>query len=965
MAGGTKLKNWVQRSAQNALELVRIGRLEPVQGLPFDVVDQSHHCRLRRYPCEVSPASAPLLLVPPLMLTAEIYDVSPDTSGVRALVAAGIDTWVIDFGAPERESGGMERTLDDHVRSVAWAVERVVEVTGRDLHLAGYSQGGMFAYQAAAYCRGKGIASLITFGSPVDIHKNLPAMESALARRFIRAVSPLIELTLNSVEGLPGRLNSFAFKLLSPKKEVQQLLDFVRNLHDRPALARRESRRRFLSGDGFVAWPGPALRQFFDDFVVHNRLVAGGIVLDGHTVTLADIHAPILTFLGVRDEFARAASVRAIREAAPLAEVHEIRLLAGHFGLVVGSVANGVTWPTVVEWIRWRDGTSPLPSAFERPSVERASERPEAAADADAELSLELITREAKETLKGLVERAADKVRDAGETIDHLRYQVPRLRRLERMTGSTQIGASLLLQEQADAIGERTFFLWRGRAFSYAEANTRVDNVVRGLIACGIRTGERVAVLMGSRPSYLSAVTALNRLGAIAVLVAPELGDQDLKEAFQRLEVAAIMCDPEHAARAEALAGERTLLVLGGVGSRAARTYALGIDMEAIDPATVALPAWYRPSAGTARTIAMVLVRPGRNGPRSSFISNGRWAFSALGFAAAATLQPGDTVYCPLPLHHPTGLLVSVGGALVAGSRLALSRGFQAEDFWDEARRYGATVVAYAGELGRELCEQPVQRGERNHPVRLFAGSGMRSDVWRRLQERFGVAVVELYASTERNLVLANASGAKVGSVGRVLPGSSELALVALEVQGRRVGLPEGALRRAHDEPGLALVRVGQHVLGERVRAGVFEPGDRWYATDDVLRCDADGDYWYVDKLDHLIATDGGLVTMLRIEDALLRAPGVRRAVAYPLCLEGFEQAVAAVRAPDLDIPRLSEVLQRELLPHERPRWVFVVEAIPLHIGFRPMTAKLRSSGLAPEGLVRTLCYDAASETYG
>jgi len=958
-----KLRRWARRSAQNALEMVRLGRLTPVEGLPFDILDQSLHCRLRRYPYEGHAPSAPLVLIPPLMLTAEIYDVAPDTSAVRALASAGIDTWVIDFGAPERESGGMERTLDDHVRAVAWAIERVRALTGQDVHLAGYSQGGMFAYQAAAYCRCEGIRSVITFGSPVDIHKNLPGLESDLAGRFIRAVSPLVELTLDSVEGIPGKINSLGFKLLSPKKEVEQLIDFVRKLHDRQELVRRESRRRFLAGEGFVAWPGPALRRFFDDFVVHNRLVAGGVVIDGRTVTLADIRSPILSFVGDRDEFARPASVRAIREAAPRAEIHEIELHAGHFGLVVGSVANRVTWPAVIDWIRWRDGDGAMPHALTKPSKVRLHDEPDEYFEPD--FDFELLTGEAAAAVKRTLTQAADAVRDAGVTLDHLRFQVPRLRKLEQMTGSTRISASRSLAEQARAIGDRTFFLWRGRAFSYAEANARVDNVARGLIACGLRPGERVAVLMGSRPSYLTAVTALNRLGAVAVLLAPELGDLDLARALDELAVAAVMCDPEHARRAATIAEERTRLVLGGFGSEDERDYGVAIDMEAIDPAAVVLPAWYRPDAGTARTIALVLVQPGKTGFRTSRISNGRWAFSALGFAAAATLRPLDTVYCSLPLHHPTGLLVSVGGALVGGSRLALSRGFDPKEFWNEARRYGATVVTYAGEMARELCEQPVVRGEKNHPVRLFAGSGMRPDAWRRFQERFGVAVVELYASTERNLVLANASGAKVGSVGRVLPGSSEVALVELELKGSRVVLPEGPWRQAYDRPGLALVRVGEHVTGERVRESVFEPGDRWYLTDDVLRRDVDGDFWYLDKLDHLLATDGGMVAMLRIEDALHRAPGVRRAVAYALTLEGQDVPVAAIRAPNLDVPRLSETLTAELLPHERPRLVFVVLAIPLSTGFRPMKTKLRAGGLRPEGLVRELRYDAVSETYG
>ena len=161
-----------------------------------------------------------------------------------------------------------------------------------------------------------------------------------------------------------------------------------------------------------------------------------------------------------------------------------------------------------------------------------------------------------------------------------------------------------------------------------------------------------------------------------------------------------------------------------------------------------------------------------------------------------------------------------------------------------------------------------------------------------------------------------------------------------------------------------AKARVGAHVGGERVHAGVFEPGDRWYLTDDVLRRDVDGDYWYIDKLDNLLATDGGMVAMLRIEDALYRAPGVRRAVGYTMSIDGVEGPVAAIRAPSLDIPRLSEVLQRELLPHERPRLVFVVAAIPLNTGFRPMKGRLRAGGMAPAGLERILRYNAGTETY-
>ena len=81
---------------------------------------------------------------------------------------------MIDFGSPEQEEGGLERTLADHVLGVSEAVDHVREATGRDVHLGGYSQGGMFCYQAAAYRRSEGMASVITFGSPVNLRDAVP-----------------------------------------------------------------------------------------------------------------------------------------------------------------------------------------------------------------------------------------------------------------------------------------------------------------------------------------------------------------------------------------------------------------------------------------------------------------------------------------------------------------------------------------------------------------------------------------------------------------------------------------------------------------------------------------------------------------------------------------------------------------------------------------------------------------------
>lgn len=951
----------LRATVQNAREIVEFGRLGDPWGSPYEVVHADKHYSLRRYaPAMVSSSSgradvrAPLLLVPPLMVTSEVYDVAPDVSAVVSLTAAGLDVWLVDFGAPERVDGGLERTLDDHVLAVDDAITRVARESGHAVHLVGYSQGGMFCYQAAGYRRGADIASMITFGSPVDIHRALPAIGADLGGRVIGLARRVVAKPLAQVEGLPGFLTSTAFKALSLRKELAQIGDFLGKLHDREALIKRESRRRFLAGEGFVAWPGPALRTFVDEFIVANRLTSGGFVIAGRTATLADLRIPILYFVGDNDEIARPAAVRGIRDAAPLAELHEVALPAGHFGLVVGTTAMTRSWPTVAAWVRWREGEGPRPALLADPHEHAATEVEEFELDAEFEPFLDVVGG----LVGGVVDRIEQAAEAYGESFDDLRYQLPRLRTLEQMQPDTRISLGRELASKAAKHPQRTFFLWKGRAFTLAEADRRVDAIVRGLISLGLRVGDRIGVVMAGRPSALSLIAAINRLGAVAVLFDP---DATAGALLSGSELAALVCDPERVEVVRAAWSGRVLVL--GMGPRSLPDGV--VDMEAIDPTSVELPSWYAPDPGRARDLAVELVTPHAR----ARVSNARWAVSAYGAAAACRLSSRDTVLCVLPLHHAAGLLVAVGGALVGSARLALpdtmpspARGLDAGEFWSEVRRKGATVVFYAGELCRALVSAPPQPAEHNHPLRLLAGSGMRVDLWRRLVDRLGpLTIREFYASTEANLVLANVEG-KPGSLGRPLPGSAEPAIAAYDFDsGDFQRDAQGFARRCRsDEAGLLLARVddpGKSTSGARVRRDVFTQGDAWFVTRDIVRRDAGGEYWYVERTAQLIRGPHGWISARAIEDALYGVPGVQLAIVVGLEVTPGEPAViVATIVGDPDREWLASAVAG-LRVEQRPRFVRLRERVAMTAGFRPLDAPLLAEGLDP-GDPNTLHWD-------
>ncbi|OCF84427.1 acyl-CoA synthetase [Nocardia brasiliensis] len=961
-------------TAQNGLEVIRFGGLtHDVESSPFEVVERRRMYRLRHYfPDDTTPDRPVVLLVPPLMVNADIWDVNAEDGAVGILHRGGIDCWVVDFGSPAKEEGGWERDLADHVLAVSSAIDAVTEATGSSVHLMGYSQGGMFAYQVAAYRYGKGVQSIVTFGSPVDIVAGMPfglpyGMVSDVADFLADHVVTRLPITDSMVR--------IGFQMLDPMKTAKARLDFLRQLHDREALLPKERQRRFLNSDGWVGYAGPAAADLLKQFVAHNRLMLGGFVIRDHPVSLAELKCPILAFVGEVDDIGQPGAVRGIVRAAPNAEVYEATLVAGHFGLVAGSTATNHTWPLVRQWVDWLERDTLLPPEI-HPMVDQVeSNRPRSAATRVVHTAASLAEAGAGvgKALEGI---ANNTVRGSVELAGEAARALPRLTRLGMIQPHTRISLGRLIAEQGRRAPLKDLFLFDDRVHTNAAVNVRIDNVVRGLISVGIRPAMRVGVIMETRPSALATVAALSRLGAVAVLLAP---GSELVRALELTHVDTVVADPENLRHA-AGTGAR-VLVLGGGDARQLDLPADGqvIDLEQIDPAQVKLPGWYRPDPGLARELAFVLVTGTGDRLETKYITNHRWALSAFGTATTADLNRRDTVYCLAPLHHSSGLLVSLGGAIAGGSRIALARSLDPARFAEEVHRYGVTVVTYTWTMMRDILDAEVfpagpyspspAANHHWHPIRLFIGSGMPAGLWRRTTEQFDPArVVEFYASIEGDVVLANVQGAKRGCKGRPVPGTARVELVAYDPVTGEIQTDEAgyARRCADNEVGLLIGKASEGVdISVGGLRGVFAPGDSWMPTENLFRRDSDGDYWLIDRKDTVIHTARGPVFGQPIVDVLNDITAVDMEVAYGLDAGEHCIAVAAVcvrKGFRLEPKDVTEAL-RALDPDQRPDVVYVVDEIPRSSSYRPSTRAVQAAG-RPESGPDTWWYNRTSDAY-
>ncbi|KKB99743.1 AMP-binding protein [Mycolicibacter arupensis] len=940
-------------TVQNGVEVLRFGGFQTgARPSPFEVVAQCDMYRLRHYfpDSAIHPDWPPVVLVPPMMMSANVFDVTSDQGAVGILHDLGLDPWVVDFGSPDRESGGLERTLSDHVVALSRVIDSVHAHTGSKVHLAGYSQGGMFCYQTAAYRRSEGLASVITFGSAVDSLSGLPfGIPAALAGRGARLVADHVFNRL-SVSGWMARAG---FQLLDPIKTVRARWDFLRQLHDRESLLPKEQQRRFLEVDGWVAWSGPAIAELLRQFVVHNRMMAGGAVIDGTLITLAEITCPVLAFIGEIDDIGQPAAVRGIRQAAPRAEVSEALLRAGHFGLVVGSTAATQTWPTVGQWVLWQDGRGTRPQGVHVMEAERGGEidgavglssRIGRSAGALAEMGIGVSL--------GLAEAAVSVAHTGWEMTGEALRTLPRLARLGELQPHTRVSLGALMAERASGAPDEECLLFDDRVRTNAAIEHRIDEVVRELIAAGIHHGAHIGVLMDTSPSAVIAIAALSRLGAVAVLLPP---DDDLVSAVQLCEVADIVTDPDHQAAAAATGARVLILGHGRTADLNLTESDRVIELDRLD-LSAELPRWYRPNPGRASDLAFVFFSTTGGRRVVKEVTNHRWVLSAFGTAAAAALDRDDTIYCLTPLHHPSGLMVGLGGALAGGARIALTRGVDPTRFADEVHRYGVTVVTYTWALLLDLVEATSPRLAEHHPIRLFIGAGMPTGLWHKVNDRFAPArVLEFYASTEGDAVLANVAGTKIGAKGRPLPGSAKVRLGGYDAAtGRFIEDDHGFVRRcADDEVGVLLAkpRSGRDAAPVSMR-GVFAEGDTWITTDHLFRRDSDGDYWFVDNRNTVIQSERGPVFCQPICDALGGVIVIDLAVVYPCATDSQDVVVAAVTVGKQGIltgAALTAAL-RGLPGDQRPCIVHIVDRIPMTPSCRPLSTALRAAGLPEPG---------------
>ncbi len=537
---------------------------------------------------------------------------------------------------------------------------------------------------------------------------------------------------------------------------------------------------------------------------------------------------------------------------------------------------------------------------------------------------------------------------------------------------------STVIDEFAERSPSAPALLSERETFTYSQLAARSNQYARWSLGQGVAKGDVVALMMPNRPEYLAAWLGIGRVGGIAALINTNLRGPSLAHCLGAVGPKRVIVAAELArAAAEPLRHfpENTIHVHGesDVG------YAC-IDraLDQLSPVPLS-EAERRPVTVADR--ALYIYTSGTTGlPKAANVSHARVMQWSHWFAGLLGTASTDRMYNCLPMYHSVGGVQAPGAVLAAGGSVVIAEKFSASRFWSDVAYWDCTLMQYIGELCRYLLNTPPSPSEIRHHLRAACGNGLRPDVWEKFQSRFEIPrIFEFYAATEGGLSLFNVDGRR-GSIGRVpgyLAHRFAPTLVKFDVakgepyrdaQGFCVRCEPGeageAITRMVDDPASAGSRfegyTDQGASEKRVLRDVFQPGDAWVRTGDLLRKDDAGFFYFVDRIGDTFRWKGQNVSTAEVENVLGEFPGVEQATVYGVSVPGADGRAgmaSLVTSDAFDLAAFDGHLKARLPQYARPVFLRIRNEMETTGTFKYTKADLTRQAFDPGTIADTLYF--------
>lgn len=490
-------------------------------------------------------------------------------------------------------------------------------------------------------------------------------------------------------------------------------------------------------------------------------------------------------------------------------------------------------------------------------------------------------------------------------------------------------------------------------AIHWGEAAARVERLRAAFADAGYGHGHRVGLLLENRPDFLLHWFALNALGVSVVPINAEMRSAELSYLIGHSEIGLAVTLPHRAAdlRAAAEAAGRPFETIGPD------------EVDAVPPSKTPPPRVAEP-IGLATECALLYTSGTTGRPKGCMLGNEYFLRAGQWYAELGDLCPvrpdAERIITPLPLNHVNAMAFSTMVVLVAGGCLVQLDRFHPKSWLQSARESRATIAHYLGVMPAMLLSAPASASDREHAIRWGFGAGVDRKNHAPFEARFGFPLVEAWAMTETGAAACVMANHEPRHVGTSCFGRREdfVEIRLVDDEGREV---------ADGTPGELLVRASGADPKRYFFSGYLKDADAtreawadgWFHTGDMVRRDAEGNFYFVDRKKNVIRRSGENISAVEVESVLNQHPAVKTSAvaATPDAVRGDEVLACIVMREDADASE-PEQLAASIVAHalaqlayyKAPGYVAFVDALPLTASQKIQRGQLREMAHALPG---------------
>jgi long-chain acyl-CoA synthetase len=475
-----------------------------------------------------------------------------------------------------------------------------------------------------------------------------------------------------------------------------------------------------------------------------------------------------------------------------------------------------------------------------------------------------------------------------------------------------------LLQARAHELGDAPFLRSASASWSYRDLADRVGETAAGLRRLGVGPGDVVGVVLRNAPEYLEIWWAILWLGAVFNPVNPDLTAREAVHILGDSGAMTVVCDEQTTTALEAHRGELPMV-----------SQVVTVDLGDSDPLAALRGAGTVPVAevlAPADLAALVYTSGTTGRPKGAMLTHANFLADAWMLAELLPIGRGDVLGMVLPLFHVNAQVVTTVVPLLLGAEVAMWERFSASSFWATVAKFEPVTFSAVPTMLAALLHAPGAEAAETNTLRfvICGAAPLSPALFRRFEQKFGVAVLEGYGLTEGtccSTLNPFLGPRKIGSIGIPTRGQE---VVILDERGRVA--PAG-------ERGEVCVR-GPNVMEgyyNRPDATAEALRDGWLHTGDIGYRDTDGFLFLVDRKKDMIIRGGENIYPREIEDVLLEHPTVQGAavVGRPDEVRGEEVHAVVVLEPGAELAVVEEHCRARLAPFKVPSSWQVVDELP------------------------------------